>query len=137
MAVRVKISIKCINNEFVKKVEELSGQNIFSCYQCGKCSAGCPIVSEMDLLPSQVIRLLQLGQEEEVLSSRTIWLCASCFACESRCPKGIDPAKIMESLRLMILRRNIDHVHPSKLTEDRIEELPQIALIANFRKFTS
>ncbi len=89
------------------------------------------------MLPNQVIRLLQLGQEEEVLSQNTIWLCASCFTCESRCPKGIDLARLMEALRLMILRSNIDHIEPSSLSEEQFDELPQIALICNFRKLTS
>ena len=137
ISVRVEISAKNIRGEFVKKVEELSGQDVFSCYQCGKCSAGCPIVSKMDVLPNQVIRLLQLGQEEEVLAMNTIWLCASCFSCESKCPKGIDLARLMEALRLIILRSNEDHVEASSLSDEEMGDLPQIALICNFRKFTS
>ena len=137
ISVRIEISRDSIRSKFVRKVEELSGQDIFSCYQCGKCSAGCPIVSRMDMLPNQVIRLLQLGQEEEVLALNTIWLCASCFTCESRCPKGIDLARLMEALRLMVLRSNKDHIEPSSLSEEQIDELPQIALICNFRKLTS
>ena len=134
---RITISSENLHDAFIKRVEELSGQNIFSCYQCGKCSAGCPIASEMDILPNQVIRFLQLGMEEDVLSCKSIWLCASCFTCQSRCPKGVDLTKIMEALRLIILRTNVNHVEPSALTETQIEELPQIALICNFRKLTS
>lgn len=75
------------------------GEEIFDCYQCYKCSAGCPISFEMDLLPHQVIRLVLFNQKEKALSSRTIWICASCETCTTRCPNGIDIAKVMDVLR--------------------------------------
>ena len=133
---RIRLSADHIRSKFVKKVEELSGEKLLACYQCGKCSAGCPIVSEMDILPNQVLRLVQLGQETEVLGCKTIWLCASCFTCESRCPKGVDLTKIMEALRQIVLRSKKNHVEPSKIPAKDLEELPQIALVSNFRKFT-
>lgn len=133
---RIEISAKVLKNAFVRKVEDLSGQNVLNCYQCGKCSAGCPLVSVMDLLPNQVIRLVQLGQEE-VLDSKTIWFCASCFTCAVRCPRGVDLSKVMEALRLMSLRRNIDHIKLSEIPKEVYSELPQIALVSNFRKFTA
>jgi heterodisulfide reductase subunit C len=92
------------------------------------------MVSLMDLLPNQIIRLVQLGQVSDVLNSKTIWLCASCFTCTSRCPKGVDLAKVMEALRLLLLRKNTNYVEPSELDID--ENLPQIALVSNFRKMT-
>ncbi|MHC1585793.1 MAG: 4Fe-4S dicluster domain-containing protein [Candidatus Syntropharchaeia archaeon] len=118
-----------LKKEFTEKVEELSEQNIFSCYQCGKCSAGCPIVDFMDFLPNQVIRLVQLG-EEDVLDSKTIWLCASCFTCLSRCPRGIDLSRVMEALRIMVLRNGLDHVDISE-----VPDAPQQALVSALRKF--
>ena len=134
----MKIELKGeIRNKFVKKVEELSGQNLLACYQCGRCSAGCPSAPFMDLLPNQVIRLAQLGMKEEVLSSKTIWVCASCFTCFVRCPKGVDLAKIMEAMRQIQLRQNIDYVEPLKLSKEEIVELPQIALVSSFRKSTA
>jgi len=80
-------------------VEEHSGQNVFDCYQCGKCSAGCPADYVMDLGPRQIMRAIQLGLKEEVLASSTIWLCVSCQTCSARCPAKIDIARVMESLR--------------------------------------
>ena len=80
-------------------VEEESGQRVRRCYQCGKCSAGCPLSYAMDWSPRQVIRALQLGLDEEALSSSAIWLCANCFTCTIRCPLEIDVAKVMEALR--------------------------------------
>lgn len=131
---RINLSRNDVQNAIIKKVEDISGQNVLACYQCGKCSAGCPMVSLMDLLPNQIIRLVQLGQVGDVLNSKTIWLCASCFSCTSRCPKGVDLAKVMEALRLLLLRKSTNYVESSELDID--ENLPQIALVSNFRKMT-
>jgi heterodisulfide reductase subunit C len=91
----------------VQTVEELSSQDIRECYQCGKCSAGCPIAADMDLLPNQVLRLLQLGLVDEALRSRTIWLCASCETCTTRCPREVDLAAVMDALRNVAIRQRI------------------------------
>jgi len=134
---RINISRKRIQDPFVQKVQELSGQNLLVCYQCGKCSAGCPAVSKMDILPNQIIRFAQLGLKDELLQSRSIWICASCMTCNTRCPKGINIAEVFEAIRQIILRKRQDHVHIEKLTNQEKEDVPPIALISNFRKFTS
>jgi len=92
---------------FARKVEELCGEDAFKCIQCGKCSAGCPITPFMDLLPHQVMKLIQLSSEEKVLSSSTIWICASCETCTTRCPESIDIAKVMDTLRKLCLERGM------------------------------
>jgi heterodisulfide reductase subunit C len=135
---KVELSSEKVHSDFVKKVEELSGQKILSCYQCGKCSAGCPSSFAMDLLPSQIIRMVQLGLQDEIINSKTIWLCASCLTCAVRCPRGVDLAKVFEALRLLVTRDKdkLNYVEPSEIPSEQLEELPQIALISNFRKFT-
>jgi heterodisulfide reductase subunit C len=133
---RVELTKNKLCSDFVKKVEEISGQDLLSCYQCGKCSAGCPMVFAMDILPNQIIRLVQLGLEEEIDKSKTIWLCASCITCGARCPRGVDLSKVMEALRLLTLRKNINNVEPSQISKETIAELPQIALVSGFRKLT-
>lgn len=90
----------------------------------------------MDLLPNQIIRLLQLGMEEEVLNSKSIWICASCFTCQARCPKGVDLSKIMEALRILLLRKGKDFIEVSKLSDEDLEEAPQQLLVCSSRKFT-
>jgi len=134
---RTKISIKNTKSKFLDKVKELSGESIYACYQCGKCSAGCPSISEMDTSPSGIIHLLQLGEEKEVLNSKTIWICASCFTCVTRCPKGVDLAKIMESLRQINLRKNVDYVSPLSIPKEILSQVPQIALVSSLRKFSA
>jgi heterodisulfide reductase subunit C len=84
---------------FLEEMEAASGEKIRICYQCGKCSAGCPVGFAMDLLPNQVMRMIQLGLRDEALSCSTIWLCASCEACAARCPREIEIVKVMDALR--------------------------------------
>ena len=134
---RLELSSNKLRSGFIRKVAEISGQNIYQCYQCGKCSAGCPMCFAMDILPNQIIRLAQLGLDEEIASSKTIWLCASCLTCDARCPKGIDLSRIMETMRLLILRKNKNHIEPSQLSPETLAELPPIALVSSFRKLTS
>lgn len=98
------ITEKALECDFVGEVEKISGEDISSCYQCGCCSAGCPICVDMDISPNQIMRLVQLGLKEQVLDSTTIWLCASCQTCTSRCPLEVDLAKVMDGLRLIARR---------------------------------
>ena len=90
---------------FLREVERRSGTPVSACFQCHKCSTGCPIGPEMDVLSSQVMRLIHLGAAREILESQGIWLCASCEACTTRCPMGIDVAGVMDTLRMMAVER--------------------------------
>jgi heterodisulfide reductase subunit C len=131
---RVQISIDTVRGPFVQQVEEISGQDLLSCNQCGKCSAGCPVVAAMDLLPSQVIRMAQLGMED-VLESNTIWICASCLTCVTRCPKGVDLPRLMEALRQVALRQGVAELDLSALPPELVKEVPQLAIVGGFRKY--
>ncbi len=133
---RTRISAALVQSEFVRQVEAISGENMLACNQCGKCSAGCPVAFDFDLLPSQVIRLVQLGIEE-VLESQAIWTCAACLTCVARCPKGIDLPRIMEALRLVAMQRGGDHMETNQLSPEMVGQAPQLALIGGFRKFTT
>jgi heterodisulfide reductase subunit C len=95
------------NNTFLQEVIKVSGVNIQSCYQCQKCSAGCPVVSAMDVMPNQVVRQIQYGRRDRILTSKTIWICASCHTCSVRCPNDIDIAKVMDSLRHLALKSGL------------------------------
>ena len=126
-------SLKLKKGDLAKEVEELCGENLFGCYQCGTCSAGCPYVYEMDLSPDEVIRYIILDRKE-VLNSKTIWLCSACFTCAERCPRDINITKIMEALRQIILTKKIDRTNLRKISKDEKETIPQMAFVSLFRK---
>lgn len=89
---------------FTRRVAELSGQDPSRCYQCGKCTAGCPLAFAMDIDPARTMRLVQLGFEDAALDSRSFWLCSSCETCASRCPQEVDLPRVMDALRAIALR---------------------------------
>lgn len=128
-----------VSNEGSRLIDEMkaqSGQDPADCYQCAKCSAACPVTAAMDLLPHQVIRYLQMGMEEELSKSKTPWICASCFTCAARCPRDLDLARMMEGVRLTVLRkREGNKFGPADLTPEQLEKLPQQALVSGFRKY--
>ncbi|MFO7865905.1 MAG: 4Fe-4S dicluster domain-containing protein [Candidatus Aminicenantaceae bacterium] len=134
---KINISRQRMKDPFILKVEELSGQDLLTCYQCGKCSAGCPAVSQMDILPNQIIRMAQLGMKEDLFHSQSIWNCASCMTCNVRCPKGINIAEVIEAIRQILLRKREDFVKVEKMSDEEKMDVPPIALISCFRKMTS
>ena len=99
--------ITSINPELARRIQDELGQNVYLCYQCVKCSSGCPVAEFFDWQPNQIMRALQLGQEDIALQSETPWLCASCQTCTTRCPQDLDIAGIMEWLTREALERGI------------------------------
>jgi len=93
------------------------------------------MVEEMDITPSQMMRMVQLGLQE-VLETKAMWVCASCFACTVRCPRGLDLSRVAEALRQVTLRQAVDYLNIKNIPDDEIERLPQIALVSCGRKFT-
>lgn len=93
------------NEAFLEKLREESGQDPAQCFQCMKCTGGCPFQFTMDYPPSQIMRMLQNGLVDEVLNSYTVWTCATCATCTTRCPRDIDIAKIMDTLRVIAYRK--------------------------------
>lgn len=97
---------------FAEAVAARSGENIAACYQCAKCTAGCPLAPDMDLAPNQVLRCVQLGMRDTVLASSSIWLCTTCATCATRCPRDIDLARVMDTLRAMALESGVTPAQP-------------------------
>jgi heterodisulfide reductase subunit C len=121
----------------IEKLNELSGESVKKCMQCATCTGMCPMVQEMDFSPRKVMHMAQFGLMEKLADINTYWKCASCHACSVKCPRGIDIAKVMEALRQQVLRKSKNYIEPSEMSAELIAEMPQIALVAGFRKFTS
>ncbi len=124
---------------FVREVEDLAGRMVSRCYQCKKCTSGCPAGFSMDYQCHEIIRLVQLGARDEALRSAAIWLCASCRTCRERCPNDVDPATVMDCLKVMAAaagvplgRRRVRTFHRAFLATvaalGRAHELGSIAL---------
>ena len=94
----------------ILRVEELAHTNVIDCYQCGKCSAGCPMADRMDVIPSTLIRWVQCGDVEKAAKSAATWQCVSCLTCSTRCPKSVNIAGVIDALKQISVERNI--VHP-------------------------
>jgi heterodisulfide reductase subunit C len=85
-----------LSTDFARRIQKATGENVFLCYHCVKCTSGCPLVEHFDLAPNQIMRAAQLGMEDTIFDSKTPWICASCQTCTTRCPQGIDIAKVMD-----------------------------------------
>lgn len=123
--------------DLAEKVKNISGEDVSSCYQCGLCSASCPVRFAMDLSPTQVIRLVQIGKVKRIFELNTFWICSTCFTCQARCPRNINITKVMEALRQIKLRREQDVISIDKIPKEELKILPPIALVSNFRKTTA
>ena len=96
-----------INENFIKVMQSVLGMNPNLCYQCKKCSVGCPIVYEMDYTPTQIMQAIRLGMKELVLKSKTIWLCTSCETCATRCPQNIEITDVMDAARKIAVKEKV------------------------------
>lgn len=99
--------------DFLQRIEAAGPFNAAECFQCRKCTNGCPASFAMDLFPDQVIRLALLGQTAEVLQSRTIWICASCETCSTRCPNGVRIAELMDYFKELAVKAGISPAQPT------------------------
>ena len=100
-------SMEKMDSSFLEEVKKKSGEDLSLCYQCLKCTAGCPTAPYMDIRPNNIIRMIQMGMKEAVLGSSAIWLCVSCWTCGTRCPNKIDIGVLMDALREMAIEEGI------------------------------
>ena len=110
------------HSDFVDQVMQESAENPFLCYQCGKCTAGCPYTFVFDIPVHQIMRMLQAGLKEQILNSHSLWLCATCESCTTRCPNNIDIAKTMDVLRHIARREGYVREKQVKLFNDSFLE---------------
>ena len=123
-------------NNPAQKIQEISGVNPYKCMKCGKCSATCPAFDEMDIKPHQFVSYVQSGNIEALAESKSLWKCLSCFACVERCPRDVQPGRIIDAARQLVVRQR----GGSYLTAEEIpalldEELPQQLLVSAYRRY--
>ena len=98
------------NLKFARDLQSLTGENVMLCYQCKKCTLGCPSAYTMRMKPHELMRAIQFGLDEEIYWSGTIWICLSCETCNTRCPQGINILRVIDGLREM--SRKVDYYNP-------------------------
>ena len=119
----------------VEQIKDISGVNPSKCMKCGKCSASCPAFEEMDIKPHQFVTYVLNDDVEALANSKSAFKCLSCFACIERCPRGVEPGKLIDAARqILIRRRGVEGLSPNEIPALVDEETPQQLLMSIFRK---
>ena len=126
------------NNKYLREeILRTSGVNTAKCMKCGKCSATCPAYDEMEYHPHQFVGMVETGDIEPLLHSDSLYKCLSCFACVDRCPRGVEPAKVVEAVRLAAIRQQgANRMTANDVPKMIQEDTPQQLLVSAFRKYT-
>ncbi len=125
------------NNDIKKEILRISNVNVKKCMKCGKCTATCPAYDEMEYHPHQFVSMIDNGDVEPLLKSESIYRCLSCFACMERCPRGVEPAKLIEAVRLIATRKQgANRVKADDIPDMIDENTPGQLLVSVFRKYT-
>ena len=115
----------------------MSGVNPKKCMKCGKCSGTCPNYDEMEYHPHQFVSMVEEGRLEPLLASESLYTCLSCMACIERCPRGVEPAKLIEAVRLLKVRqKDGNHLTANDIPARIDDDMPQQAIVTAFRKYT-
>ena len=127
-----------MNNKYLREeIIRESGVNPKKCMKCGKCSATCPAYDEMEYHPHQFVSMVENGDIEPLLNSEALYKCLSCFACIERCPRGVEPAKLVEAVRLAAIRKQGgNRMTANDVPELLTEDIPQQLLVSAFRKYS-
>ena len=114
----------------------ISGVNPRKCMKCGKCSGTCPAYDEMEYHPHQFVYMVERGQIDRLMASKSIYRCLTCFACLERCPRNVEPAKLIEAVRLAVIRQQgMNHMTENDIPALLDEKLPQQAIVSAMRKY--
>ena len=120
-----------------EQILRISGVNPRKCMRCGKCSGTCPSYDEMEYHPHQFVYMVESGDIETLKNSPSIYKCLSCFACVDRCPRGVEPAKLIEALRLSVIReKGANHMIANDIPQLLDDEMPQQAIVSAMRKYS-
>ena len=119
-----------------ERIKEISGANPLKCMKCGKCSATCPAFNEMDIKPHQFVSYVVNEDIESLVNSKSLWKCLSCFACIERCPRDVQPGKLIDAARQLVVRqKGQNYLIPDEIPELLDDELPQQLLVSAFRRY--
>ena len=119
-----------------ERIKEISGVQPLKCMKCGKCSASCPSFNEMDIKPHQFVTYVINDDVESLAASKSAWKCLSCFACIERCPRNVQPGKLIDAARQILIRqRGQEGLSPDAIPALLDEEMPQQLLMSAFRKY--
>ena len=119
------------------EILRISGVNVRKCMRCGKCTATCPSYDEMEYHPHQFVYMVEKGDIEPLMNSKSIYKCLSCFSCVERCPRSVQPAKLVEAVRLEVIRQQgQNHFKPEQVPVMLDEDMPQQAIVSAFRKYS-
>lgn len=119
-----------------EEILRISGVNPRKCMKCGKCSATCPAYDQMEYHPHQFVSMVQKGRIDELMNSKSIYMCLSCLACLERCPRNVEPAKLIEAVRLAVVRQQgKSHMTANDVPEKWDPDLPQQAIVTAMRKY--
>lgn len=125
------------NERMQEQILRTSGVNPKKCMRCGKCSGTCPSYDEMEYHPHQFVYMVENGDIEPLLKSKSLYKCLTCFACVDRCPRSVEPAKLVEAVRLMVIReQGANHLKPDAIPELLDDEMPQQLLVSALRKYS-
>lgn len=126
------------NKEYLQEeIIRRSGVNPRKCMRCGKCTATCPAYDEMEYHPHQFVNMVDSGDIEPLLNSESLYKCLSCFACIERCPRGVEPAKLVEAVRLSVIReQGANRMTANDIPQMIDEDIPPQLLVSAFRKYT-
>jgi len=121
----------------LEQILRTSGVNPRKCMRCGKCTATCPAYEEMEYHPHQFVNMVETGDIEPLLKSESLYKCLSCMACIERCPRSVEPAKLIEAVRTVVLREQGNvRLRTDDLPEMLDEDLPQQAIVSALRKYS-
>ena len=119
-----------------EQILRMSGAAVQKCMRCGKCSGTCPSYDEMEYHPHEFVYMVEKGDVEKLLKSESVYRCLTCFACVERCPRGVEPAKVIEAVRLEAIReQGKNHLKPDQIPEMLDEDIPGQLLMMALRKY--
>ena len=125
------------SNNQTEQVLRSAGVNVRKCMRCGKCTATCPAFDEMEYHPHQFVYMVEKGEVDKLAQSKSIFKCLSCFACVDRCPRGVEPAKVIEAVRVAVVRQQgQNHFKPEQIPAMLEEDMPQQLFASAFRKYS-